>query len=89
MIRVGCGAWLCHADDDNRRDVSLDLDHFSDQLTSWVAAFGEVGSGLTEFRYPVKATTAGTFAIPASGAEAMYDRNVRGQSAGGVFTVTE
>jgi uncharacterized protein YfaS (alpha-2-macroglobulin family) len=54
-----------------------------------VLAFGEVGSGLTEFRYPVKATTAGTFAIPASGAEAMYDRNVRGESAGGAFTVTE
>jgi len=54
-----------------------------------VIVFGQAGTNLTEFRYPVKAVTAGTFVLPVVEAEAMYDRTVRARTAAGSFTVTE
>jgi len=54
-----------------------------------VIVFGQAGTKLTEFRYPVKAVTAGTFVLPVVEAEAMYDRTVRARTAAGSFTVTE
>ena len=54
-----------------------------------VLVFGEAGTKLTEFRYPVKAVTAGTFVLPVVQAEAMYDRTVHARTASGTFIVTE
>ena len=54
-----------------------------------VILFGQAGTNLTEFRYPVKAVTAGTFVLPVVTAEAMYDRTKRAGTATGTFTVTE
>ena len=54
-----------------------------------VLVFGEAGTKLTEFRYPVKAVSAGTFVLPVAQAEAMYDRTVQARTASGTFTVTE
>jgi uncharacterized protein YfaS (alpha-2-macroglobulin family) len=44
-------------------------------------------SGTTTATYLARATTVGTFAMPAAHAEEMYNPGVHGRSGGGVFTV--
>ena len=43
---------------------------------------------LREVTYRIKATNAGTFAVPPAFGEAMYDRSVQGRSTGTRLTVT-
>ncbi|MBV1920632.1 MAG: hypothetical protein KUG73_08105 [Pseudomonadales bacterium] len=51
-----------------------------------VVYYGSFDSSLRELTYKVKLTAAGSFVIPPSFAESMYDRSVRGVSKAGVFT---
>jgi uncharacterized protein YfaS (alpha-2-macroglobulin family) len=53
-----------------------------------VVYYGDFDSSLRELTYKVKLTSAGTFVIPPSYAESMYDRSIRALSAAGEFTVT-
>ena len=49
--------------------------------------YGTFGDQLTEIRYTVKVTAAGTFTIPSAYANSMYDPTVQAHTAGGRFTV--
>jgi uncharacterized protein YfaS (alpha-2-macroglobulin family) len=49
--------------------------------------YGDFDSRVRELRYKVKLTSAGTFVIPPSYAESMYDRSIRAVSTAGQFTV--
>lgn len=44
-----------------------------------VLLYGNVGSGMQEFRYKIRAGNAGRFAVPPVVAEAMYERGVFAQ----------
>jgi uncharacterized protein YfaS (alpha-2-macroglobulin family) len=48
-----------------------------------VLLYGNVGSGMQEFKYRIRAGNAGKFAVPPVYAEAMYERGVYAQGAGG------
>jgi uncharacterized protein YfaS (alpha-2-macroglobulin family) len=48
-----------------------------------VLLYGNVGSGMQEFKYKIRAGNAGKFAVPPVYAEAMYERGVYAQGAGG------
>jgi len=54
-----------------------------------VIYYGDFDSSLRELTYKVKLTAAGSFVIPPSFAESMYDRSVRAVSKAGVFTVNK
>jgi uncharacterized protein YfaS (alpha-2-macroglobulin family) len=49
--------------------------------------YGSVGSNVAEFVYKIKATNAGTYAVPPTFGESMYDRSIEGRSLGGKLTV--
>ncbi len=53
-----------------------------------VIYYGDFDSNITELTYRVKLTASGTFVIPPSVAESMYDRSIRGMSKAGTFVVT-
>ena len=48
-----------------------------------VLLYGNVGSGMQEYRYRIRAGNAGRFAVPAVYAEAMYERGVFAQGTSG------
>ncbi len=48
-----------------------------------VLLYGNVGSGMQEYRYRIRAGNAGRFAVPPVYAEAMYERGVFAQGVGG------
>lgn len=48
-----------------------------------VLLYGNVGSGMQEFRYKIRAGNAGRFALPPVYAESMYERGVYAQGEGG------
>ncbi len=54
-----------------------------------VVYYGDFDSSLRELTYKVKLTAAGSFVIPPSFAESMYDRSVRAASKAGGFTVNK
>ncbi len=54
-----------------------------------VVYYGDFDSSLRELTYKVKLTAAGSFVIPPSFAESMYDRSVRAVSKAGLFTVNK
>ena len=45
--------------------------------------YGNVGSGMQEFKYRIRAGNAGRFAVPPVYAEAMYERGVYAQGEAG------
>lgn len=53
-----------------------------------VLFYGRFGPRITELSYKVKLTASGTFVIPPSTAESMYDRAIRAVSGSGSFIVT-
>jgi uncharacterized protein YfaS (alpha-2-macroglobulin family) len=54
-----------------------------------VVFYGDIDSTIRELSYKVKLTSAGTFIIPSSHAESMYDRSLRAISESGRFVVTD
>jgi uncharacterized protein YfaS (alpha-2-macroglobulin family) len=54
-----------------------------------VIFYGDIGKTMSEISYKVKVTAAGTFAVPASFAEAMYDRSVSGYSKASSIVVAQ
>ncbi len=52
-----------------------------------VVVYGTFGNRVTEFRYKVKLTSAGSFVVPSAFAGSMYDRSIRARSAPGRFEV--
>jgi len=48
-----------------------------------VLLYGNVGTGMQEYRYKIRAGNAGKFAVPPVYAEAMYERGVFAQGVGG------
>jgi uncharacterized protein YfaS (alpha-2-macroglobulin family) len=52
-----------------------------------VVAFGAIGPQTREFRYRIRATTAGRFVVPPAYAESMYDPAAQARSLGGQVTV--
>ncbi len=54
-----------------------------------VVYYGSFDSNVRELTYKVKLTTSGTFIIPPSYVESMYDRSIRGLSKAGRFVVTK
>ncbi|HUB67499.1 MAG TPA: alpha-2-macroglobulin [Candidatus Methylacidiphilales bacterium] len=51
-------------------------------------AFGSIDGTETEIKYRIKATNAGTYAIPPVQAEAMYHQKIRARGVSGTLTVT-
>jgi len=54
-----------------------------------VVYYGDFDASIRELTYKVKLTAAGTFVIPPSYAESMYDRSIRAISKAGTFVVTD
>lgn len=54
-----------------------------------VVFYGDVDGSVRELSYKVKLSSAGTFIIPSSYAESMYDRSLRAISEAGKFVVTD
>ena len=52
-----------------------------------VLFYGSFGSRITELSYKVKLTASGTFMVPPSYAESMYDRSIRAITPASTFTV--
>ncbi|TBR17599.1 alpha-2-macroglobulin family protein [bacterium] len=52
-----------------------------------VVFFGTAGPELSEFTYRIKAVNRGTYAVPPTFAESMYDRSVQAQGLAGAMTV--
>ncbi|MBF7073498.1 alpha-2-macroglobulin [Glaciecola sp. MH2013] len=53
-----------------------------------IVFYTSVSKRIKEITYTVQATAAGEFVVPASSAESMYDRSIKGVSAVSKFTVT-
>lgn len=53
-----------------------------------VLLYGNVGSGMQEYRYKIRAGNAGRFAVPPVYAEAMYERGVFASGVGGALEVS-
>jgi hypothetical protein len=49
--------------------------------------FGTIGSAVSTFVYPIKATNAGRYLVPPAFAESMYDRRLQAQGVGGEIAV--
>ncbi|GLQ91033.1 alpha-2-macroglobulin [Dyella flagellata] len=56
---------------------------YADIREDRVVIYGEATPDVREFVYRIRATNAGTFAIPPAYAESMYDRTLQARSAGG------
>ncbi|MDM7862111.1 alpha-2-macroglobulin [Alteromonas sp. ASW11-36] len=52
-----------------------------------IVYYGQVSARMTEIQYQVQLTAAGTFVVPQTQAESMYDLSVSGTSATATFTV--
>ncbi|MEM1261019.1 MAG: alpha-2-macroglobulin [Pseudomonadota bacterium] len=60
---------------------------FQDVREDRLVSYGHFGDRMTELRYRVKVTSAGTFVVPAVAASSMYDRRIRGRTRPGEFEV--
>ncbi len=60
---------------------------YADLREDRVVLYGEVGKGIKEFAYRIKATNTGTFVVPPAYGESMYDRSVQARSLGGKIVV--
>jgi len=60
---------------------------FADVREDRVVLYGALSKDLAEYRYRIRATNAGTFAVPPSFAESMYDRTLRARAASSRVTV--
>jgi uncharacterized protein YfaS (alpha-2-macroglobulin family) len=60
---------------------------YADVREDRVVLYGGLSKDLAEYRYRIRATNAGTFAVPPSFAESMYDRALRGRAASSRVTV--
>ncbi len=60
---------------------------FADVREDRVVLYGGLSKDLAEYRYRIRATNAGTFAVPPSFAESMYDRSLRARAASSRVTV--
>jgi len=60
---------------------------FADVREDRVVLYGGLSKDLAEYRYRIRATNAGTFLVPPSYAESMYDRTVRARTLAGRVTV--
>lgn len=72
------GAWLSVVQSSGKGG-SFD---YADVREDRVLIYGNAGRDIREFRYQIRATHAGTYAIPPAYAEAMYDRAVQAVSPG-------
>jgi uncharacterized protein YfaS (alpha-2-macroglobulin family) len=75
----GCAFFWYHPDN---------FPEYADLREDRVVAYGNIGTGIQELTYRIKATNVGTFAVPPAYGEAMYDRKVQAQSLAGSITVT-
>jgi alpha-2-macroglobulin len=62
---------------------------FADVREDRVVLYGGVSKELTEYRYQIRATNAGTFLVPPTYAESMYDRALRARAGAGRVTVLQ
>jgi uncharacterized protein YfaS (alpha-2-macroglobulin family) len=53
---------------------------FADVREDRVVLYGGLSKDLAEYRYRIRATNAGTFLVPPSYAESMYDRTLRARA---------
>ncbi len=60
---------------------------YADIREDRIVLYGSVGSNVAEFVYKIKATNRGTFAVPPTFGESMYDRSIEGRSLGGKLIV--
>ena len=60
---------------------------FADVREDRVVLYGGLSKDLAEYRYQIRATNAGTFLVPPSYAESMYDRTVRARASPSRVTV--
>jgi uncharacterized protein YfaS (alpha-2-macroglobulin family) len=71
----------------NRRSGVWQSDYI-DVREDRIIFYGNITNRVTEMTYKVKVTAAGNFKVPASFAEAMYDRSLTGYSAASTVKVT-
>ena len=69
------------------RGVGVWQSDYIDIREDRIVFYGDISNRVTEITYQVKVTAAGTFMVPASFAEAMYDRSLKGSSAASSLTV--
>lgn len=62
---------------------------YGDVREDRVVLYGSVGNEVVEFVYAIRATSAGSFAVPPLQGESMYDRSVLARSAGGKIRVVK
>ena len=60
---------------------------YADVREDRVVLYGTLTKDLAEYRYRIRATNAGTFVIPPSYAESMYDRSLKARAASSQVTV--
>jgi alpha-2-macroglobulin len=60
---------------------------YADVREDRIIIYGTANRGVGEFVYRIKATNAGTFNVPPTYGESMYDRSVQAKSMGGKLTV--
>jgi uncharacterized protein YfaS (alpha-2-macroglobulin family) len=60
---------------------------YADVREDRVVLYGSIGNAVKEFIYRIKATNAGTYLVPPTFGEAMYDRSVQARSLGARITV--
>ena len=60
---------------------------FADVREDRVVLYGALSKDLAEYRYQIRATNAGTFLVPPSYAESMYDRSLRARAGASRVTV--
>jgi alpha-2-macroglobulin len=62
---------------------------FADVREDRVVLYGGFSKDLAEYRYQIRATNAGTFLVPPSYAESMYDRSLRARAGASRVTVQQ
>ena len=60
---------------------------YADVREDRVVLYGTIGADVKEFVYKIKATNTGTYVVPPTFGESMYDRSVQARSLGGKLTV--
>lgn len=78
--RPDCGCWFFWTHPPAFPD-------YADLREDRVVAYGNIGTGVSELTYRIKATNTGTFTVPPAYGEAMYDRTIQAQSTAGSITV--
>ncbi len=70
-------------------DTSTWSPDYADVREDRVVIYGTATPDVREFVYRIKATNAGTFAVPPAYGESLYDRNVQARSLGGKTVTVE